>query len=270
MADKKEIDLLKASNEEAFAVAISEILPEVAQEIGTSVVSEAAGVLIECIVGAVCPRINNIRLGYKQNRLERNIMKAVSELRNHDELIAVQMERLAQQGMDNMFRTQYCEMLLDAICDEIQEIKVAYNVNGYINLMCVDDPNEDMALMFFKTLAQLNELDIKVLRIFSYENEENYWTVKSETNISDQQYRFVKEKLERLGMLQSRNEELRDKNLEAVIEYIKELQKQNKSSKPKAVRDPKVKRISNSDTYKITSLGREFLGLMKPVEIDVS
>ena len=46
MADKKEIDLLKASNEEAFAVAISEILPEVAQEIGTSVVSEAAGVLI--------------------------------------------------------------------------------------------------------------------------------------------------------------------------------------------------------------------------------
>lgn len=41
MADKKEIDLLKASNEEAFAVAISEILPEVAQEIGTSVVSEA-------------------------------------------------------------------------------------------------------------------------------------------------------------------------------------------------------------------------------------
>ena len=69
MADKKEIDLLKASNEEAFAVAISEILPEVAQEIGTSVVSEAAGVLIECIVGAVCPRINNIRLGYKQNRL---------------------------------------------------------------------------------------------------------------------------------------------------------------------------------------------------------
>ena len=51
------------------------------------------------------------------------------------------------------------------------------------------------------------------------------------------------------------------------IEYIKELQKQNKSSKPKTVRDPKVKRISTSDTYKITSLGREFLGLIKPVEI---
>lgn len=56
----------------------------------------------------------------------------------------------------------------------------------------------------------------------------------------------------------------------AVIEYTKELQKQNKSSKPKALRDLKVNRISGSDTYKITSLGREFLGLMKPVEIDVS
>ncbi len=267
MSDKKEIDLLKASNEEAFAVIISEILPEVAQEIGSSVVNEATGMLLECIVGAVCPRVNNIRLGYKQNRLERNIMKAVSELKKHDELVAEQMERLAQQGMDNMFRTMYCEMLLDAICDEIQEIKVAYNVNGYINLMCTEDPNEDMALMFFKTLAQLNELDIKVLKIFSYDNEENYLTVKSETNISDQQYRFVKEKLERLGMLQSRNDELRDKNLEAVIEYIKELQKQNKASKPKVVKDPKVKKISTSDTYKITSLGREFLTLIKPIEV---
>ena len=76
--------------------------------------------------------------------------------------------------------------------------------------------------------------------------------------------------LHRQGLLQSRNEELRDKNLEAVIEYIKELQKQNKSSKPKAVRDPKVKRISTIDTYKITSLGREFSGLIKPIETDVS
>ena len=130
--------------------------------------------LFEQIPGDRMHGIPNIRLGYKQNRLERNIIKAISELRNHDEL-----------------------------------------------------------------------------------------------NISDQQYRFVKEKLERLGMLQSRNEELRDKNLEAVIEYIKELQKQNKSSKPRAVRDPKVKRISNSDTYKITSLGRDFLRLMKPVETEV-
>jgi len=267
MGDKKGIDLFKASNEEAFAVVVSEILPEVAQEIGAVAVNEATGMLIECIVGAVCPRINNIRLGYKQNRLERNIVKAVSELRNHDELVSEQMERLSKQGMDNMFRTMYCEMLLDAICDEIQEIKVAYNVNGYINLMCTDDPNEDMALMFFKTLAQLNELDIKVLKIFSNDNEENYLTVKKETNISDQQYRFVKEKLERLGMLQSQNDELRDKNLEAVIEYIKELQKQNKASKPKTVKDPKVKKISNSDTYRITSLGRAFLSLIKPIGI---
>ena len=67
-------------------------------------------------------------------------------------------------------------------------------------------------------------------------------------------------------MLQSKNDELRDKNLEAVIEYIKELQKHNKASKPKPVRDPRVRKVSNSDTYYITSLGREFLGLIKPVD----
>ena len=80
MADKKKIDLFKASNEEALAVTISEILPEVAQEIGEMVVNEATGVLIECIVGALCPRINNIRLGYKQNRLERNIKRLLLNL----------------------------------------------------------------------------------------------------------------------------------------------------------------------------------------------
>lgn len=43
-------------------------------------------------------------------------------------------------------------MMLDAIYDEIQESKVKYGINGFINLMCIENPNEDMTLMFLKHL----------------------------------------------------------------------------------------------------------------------
>ncbi len=44
--------------------------------------------------------------------------------------------------------------------------KVKYGINGFINLMCIENPNEDMTLMFFKTLTELSDLDIRVLKCF--------------------------------------------------------------------------------------------------------
>lgn len=266
MGKKNEMDLFHATNEEAFDVVLSDILPEVAKQISEVTVSEVTASLIGEIIGAVLPRINNIRLGWKQNRLERNLKKAVEELQNNDSLIAVQMENLIKSNQDQMFKIQYCEMMLDAIYDEIQESKVRYGINGYINLMCTENPSEDMTLMFFKTLTELSDLDIRVLKCFSYEHEENYYTVMQEVGISDMQYRFVKEKLERFGMLQNKNADIRDVDLIAIIDYLKEIDKQNKSRNPKVVKFPnKVKKLSSSNTYEITSLGRQFLKLIEPI-----
>lgn len=79
--DKENVlDLFHASKEQALDAALSEVLPEIAKEVSAIVVSEATASIICEILGAVFPRINSIRLGWKQNRLERNIKKAIEEL----------------------------------------------------------------------------------------------------------------------------------------------------------------------------------------------
>ena len=93
-----------------------------------------------------------------------------------------------------------------------------------------------MALMFFKTLTELSDLYIKVLKCFSQEHEENYYTVMQEVDITDMQYRFVKEKLERFGLLQSKTDDIRDANLESLIVYLKEKYKKIKYKKPKPLK----------------------------------
>ena len=66
-----------------------------------------------------------------------------------------------------VFIEQITEALLDNIVDEIQEKLVEYNVNGYINLLESDHTNIDLGLMFFKTMSQLNDLDIRILKVYS-------------------------------------------------------------------------------------------------------
>ena len=264
LAQEKMIDLLKASNQEAFEVVLQDIFPEVAKELSSSVVDEALAGLIGAAVGATLPRVNGIWLNYKQNRFERNVKKMLAQFAEQQSYIIHQMQAQKQE-IWNDFKSEYLETLLDAIADEPQLRKVEYNVNGYMHLLATENPNEDMVLMFFKTLAELNELDLRVLRMYAGESDDNYWKILDETGIDDDQYRFIKEKLNRLGMLQSKNEVIREDNLEEVIKYIKEVQKQNKASKPKAVKDPKVKKVSSSDNYYITRLGKQYLDLIKPI-----
>lgn len=154
------------------------------------------------------------------------------------------------------------EMLLDQIVDEIQEQKVDYNVNGYINLIKAN-ANEDMALMFFKTLAQLNDLDLRVLGLYSLTSEETAHDIVSELKISYEQLKHIKEKLERFGLLLSKNEEISDDNLEKIVKYLQDVEKERKRSRPRDIKLPRLKKISSSDTYRITSLGREYLQLIK-------
>lgn len=81
MSKENVLDLFHASNEEALDVTLGKILPEVFKQISEMVVSEATASIICEILGAVFPRINNIRLGWKQNRLERNIKKLLKYYR---------------------------------------------------------------------------------------------------------------------------------------------------------------------------------------------
>lgn len=141
------LDLFHASNGEAGDVVLSEVLPAVVKEYGECLVGEGVAVLAGEIIGAIFPRVNNIRLGYKQNRLERNINRTFAKfnVRQHEiEEKILDLEKNQWQYLNNI-----TEMLLDQIVDEIQERKIDYNLNGYINLIKSDNINEDVALMFF-------------------------------------------------------------------------------------------------------------------------
>ncbi len=257
------LDLLRASNEEAGDVVISEILPAVVKEYGECIVGEGMAILAGEIVGAICPRVNNIRLGYKQNRLERNVNRIFFHLSMRQEELETRLLQLESNEKTYQYLIKLSEMLLDQIVEEIQEKKVDYNVNGYINLVKSENANEDMALMFFKTLAQLNDLDLRVLGLYSLTSEETAYDIVAELKISYEQLKCIKEKLERFGLLQSKNEEISDDNLEQVVKYLQDVEKERKKSRPRDIKLPRLKKISSTDTYRITSLGREYLQLIK-------
>lgn len=157
------------------------------------------------------------------------------------------------------------EAWLDNIVEEPQQSMVKYNTIGYVNLLKLDNTNQDIVLMFFKTLAQLSDLDIRVLKSYSYlgNDGESILDICEDIQIDFYQMRFIREKLERFGLLQSKNDEISDNNLEEIVKYLQKLEKERRKSKPGDVKIPKLKKVSISDSYKITPLGRQYLAMIE-------
>ena len=166
MSEKKLLDLVSATSEEATDLVLSEVLPEIVETYGEYFVSEALAQLAGALIGAVCPRAHSIWLSYKQKRLERNVSVMLARLAAENETLSARIKALEESETGRTFIRQSGELLLDGIVDEPEEEKVRFNVNGFINLLQTDDANMDMALMFFKTLHELNAIDIRVLSAY--------------------------------------------------------------------------------------------------------
>ena len=54
-----------------------------------------------------------------------------------------------------------------------------------------------------------------------------------------------------------------DNNLEEIVKYLQKLEKERRKSKPGDVKIPKLKKVSISDSYKITPLGRQYLAMIE-------
>ena len=199
-----------AAKEEVGNFAVEEVLPAVVKEAGEFIVSEGVGMLAGEIVGAVVPVANNICLSYKQNRLERNVVEALQIIQRNQDELENKIVKLQKSNLE--YQRQIIEALLDNIVEEPQETMVKYNVNGYVNLLKSDNTNLDIVLMFFKTLSQLNNLDIRVLKSYSHlkRDGENILDICKDNHIDFTQMQFVREKLERFGLLQSKNKEINE------------------------------------------------------------
>lgn len=252
-------DLIDATKEEVGKEVVEKLLPQVIQEAGNFLFDRGVGMLACQVVGSVLPVANNILLSFNQHRLERNVLNALNIIQSRQTELENRMNELLENNP--LYTRQITEALLDNIVDEIQERMVEYNVNGYINLLKSDHTNIDLGLMFFKTMSQLNDLDIRILKAYSnLEAEgESIISICNELNLELDQIRFIKEKLERFGLLQSRNEEMNDDNLKAIVKYLENVKRENRKKNPNDVKVPNLKRVSGTDSYRITSLGRHYL-----------
>lgn len=248
-------------------------LPELgiaaADIIGNEAVSAAIQTLTGGLLGAVAPAFLGVKLSYQQRRFERNIVKMLNAVVQKQDIIEQRLNQLAPDVRQKFIDGPYRDVLFDNIIAENQEQKVQDNINGYINVMGLENPNDDVIFTFFHTLSQMNELDIRILRLYlptyemGKEDHETFVDVMREENIDESQYNFIREKLCRLGMLDSKNEANRDENLDILGTTLTELIKQLYSKKPKEVKAPKLKRITRSESYDITRLGRQYLAFIE-------
>lgn len=260
-------DLARSGLEVGTSILL-ENLPELGTEVAGIIGNEAIGTTIQTLaggfLGAVAPAFLGVKLSFQQKRFERNMVKMVCAIKQQQETIQQRLDMLELNVRQKFIDGPYRDVLLDNIISENQEQKVQYNINGYINLMGIENPNDDVVFTFFHTLSQMSELDIRVLKLYRPtfdmdDGPENFLDIMREVNIGETQYSFILEKLCRLGMLYSKNEERRDENLDIIGKTVVELIKQLYSKKPKEVKAPKLNRISRTESYRISVLGRQYL-----------
>lgn len=266
---KEVVQDLAGATLEVGATMTLESLPELGVEvagiIGNEAVSTAIQTLTGGLLGAVAPAFLGIKLSFQQKRFERNMIKMINAIKQKQDIIEERLNLLDPEVREKFITGPYRDVLLDNIISENQEQKVQDNINGYINLMGVENPNDDIVFTFFNTLAQMNELDIRVLRLYrpTWETDdderETFTDVMRDENIDESQYNFIRRKLYRLGMLNSKNEERRNGNVDNIGKTLTELIKQLSAKNPKAVKAPKLDKITRSDSYTITYLGRQYL-----------
>lgn len=251
-------DLAKSIAEEGVSSALnSENLPEIIADVADVVWPEGASLIVGSILGAVAHRINSVRQNYKQNRFERNVREALTVFGKRIDELELNFKNL-NSDMKEKFNGLYLEWFLDNLYSERQVSKVPYHVNGFINFMN-NDSNDNIMIMFFDTLNQLTQLDIDALKMYDINSPENYNSLTQKYNLLPEQIKVIKEKLARLGLLYSKNDEQRDSNIDTIVEYLKKVDQDAKTKKPKGVKLPNIKKPNRMERYSITGLGRGYL-----------
>lgn len=211
-------------------------------------------VFIDGIASVIIPGAGNMILAYKQNRMERRIEDTLQMLVDRQNEFNDAVNNLQSEVAKSDIKGKYFGMLMDYAIDEPQEEKVKYLVNGYINVARIPHPKEDVVRSFYDTLAQMNLLDLRVFRIYSpFKNDsDNAYDVMNDYEIDTFQYDMIREKLARLGLIYSKNDQQREANTDAIVSYLEDLSKGKKTKL-------KTKKISKSESYRISSYGKRFI-----------
>lgn len=214
-----------------------------------------ADTLIDGVAGAVIPGVGNMVLSYKQNRMERRVEETLRKLVDRQDELNQAIENLSDD-MKREVKGTYFEMLMDYSISEPQVDKIDYLVNGYINVAKAQNPQEDVVRNFYDTLEQMNMLDIRVFKLYTFDVNDNAYNVMNDYQIDTYQYNMVREKLVRLGVIYSKNDMQRDGNIDAILSYLEDLGKGKKAKL-------RAKKVSRSESYRLSSYGNRFMKFIK-------
>ena len=213
------------------------------------VMDMVSDLVLDGAAGAMIPGVGNLILSYKQQRTEKNLEVFIKQIVARQDEFNEKLNRLDIDKL-NKITKHYFGLVADYVLDVKQQEKIRYIVNGYLNLTDVDPLNDDGVIMYYDTLDQLTLCDIAILK-------EHYNPVISQQSLKlslvPGQIRLINEKLVRLGLLASLNDEKIEKNLKAIGEYLENIDKGKRNSRLK------LKRFWGTDSYKITSYGIRFI-----------
>ena len=224
-------DLISATKGVMGEVLAENAVPMLAEEMLKGTVIEAAS----GAVSMMSPRIGGVMVAYQQKRWERNWEKYICLIHEKQDVLNERLDKLEDE-MRQSFREKIFPLVSDFVPNEKQEEKIKLIVNGLINIAGEINWQEDIILMYYDALSQLNLLDLRFLKLYGslyteQENTDNIYNLMEDCKIDNSQATMIKEKLERLGLIQSKNEEKISENIESVIKYVEDISKGKKNLK---------------------------------------
>lgn len=221
-----------------------------------SVLDMTSGILLDGTVGVVVPGVGNMILSYKQKRLENNIEKALSRLVKRQDELNEKLQSL-EENKARIIEGEYFDMMLDYAAEVRQQEKINYIVNGFINISDIETPRQDVIMMYYDTLQELTLLDIRLLRFYynllhmyvePIETGDSIAKIMEENSLGNDELRYMQEKLQRHGLIESRNDIQQEENIKGIIRYLNQKDKKLKA-----------KPVSKYESYKITRYGKRFM-----------
>lgn len=256
--------LIDSAKGEIGKILVEEAAPALAGEMLKGTVLEA----VTGMAGIAVPGVGNVMLSYKQKKLQKNFEIYVSKIVEHQNEINERLKALEEEKQ-KVIQANYFGLLADYASQSKQEEKIELIVNGFINIAGDVLSQEDTILMYYDTLDQMNMLDIRVLRLYIYpvyvdggESEvgDSIFKICEEYGLDYSQLDVIKEKLTRLGLLESRNDIDMDTNMRNVMQYLEDVTKGKKNAKLKS-----LKHISKSESYRITQYGNNLFSFFSGI-----
>lgn len=242
----------------------------------TEIVSSVA---IETGVGII-PILGNAYASIKQKKKIRRLEKLFELLQKRVDNFIERVETASFEDKEKY--SELIDFAFESAQYYSQEEKIEFLANGLTTIIQIDNVSFDISYLYINTLNRLTLLDIAILKLYNkprFYNEGEYKEFEFNTyedildkfNITLEQYRSVLANLGILGLLETKTNQVIEKDLDAIENQITRIDNNiknihsdlNKIINNKNIRNVstiknKKERLKNKNSYTLSKFGREF------------